>query len=65
MFHRGIDVDDQVDVVDVDTPCGNIGGHQNLDRTRAEGREVAVSGWLGEVAVEVNSRNTCVGEGLG
>jgi hypothetical protein len=58
-------VDDQVDVVDVDSTCGNIGCHQYLHCTLAKGCEVAVSGWLGEVAVEVNSRNTCVGEGLG
>jgi hypothetical protein len=60
VFHRRIDVDDQVDVVDVDSACGNIGCHQNLHCTLAKCREVAVSGWLGEVSVEVNRRNPCV-----
>jgi hypothetical protein len=58
-------VNDQVDVVDMDATSGDIGGDQNLDRTLAKGRKVAVSSWLGQVSVEVHSGNTSVSEGLG
>jgi hypothetical protein len=65
VFHWGVDVNDQVDVVDVDATSGDVGGNQNLHRTLAKGRKVAVSSGLGQVSVEVHSRNTSVGEGLG
>ncbi len=57
-------MDDQVDVVDMDTACSHVRGNQDLHRTLAKGREVAVPSWLGQVSMEVNSRNTGVGQGL-
>jgi hypothetical protein len=65
VFHWGVDVNDQVNVVDVDTTSGNVGGNQNLHCTLAKGRKVAVSSWLGQVSMEVHSGNTSVSEGLG
>jgi hypothetical protein len=65
VFHWGVDVNDQVDVVDVDATSSNIGCHQYLHGTLAKRSEVAVSGWLGEVSMEVNGGDSRVCEGLG
>jgi hypothetical protein len=65
VFHRRIHVDNQVDVVDVDATSSNIGCHQYLHGTLAKRSEVAVSGWLGEVSMEVNGGDSRVCEGLG
>ena len=49
-----IDVDDQFDVVDVHAARGDVGGHQHACLAGGERREVAVTGGLRKVAVQVD-----------
>src|SRR6478735_11463441 len=60
-----VHVDDQFDVVHVHTAGGDVGGHQDADVAVGELGEVAVTGILREVAVQVHSGDAGVGQGLG
>ena len=51
---RRIAVDDQFDVIDVDAPRGDVGGDQNPGRPADEGGQVAVTGRLRQVPVQVH-----------
>ncbi|HVE19191.1 MAG TPA: hypothetical protein VNB52_08900, partial [Ilumatobacteraceae bacterium] len=52
-----IDVDDQRDVVDVDTAGGDVGSHQHADLAAGEVGQVALADALREVAVQFHSRD--------
>src|SRR6478752_2200070 len=60
-----IHVDDQLDVVDVDAAGRNVGGHQDADVAGGELGQVAVTGVVREVAVQVDGGDAGVGQGLG
>jgi hypothetical protein len=51
---RGIDVHDEFDVVDVNTPSRDVRCNQNQDIAGGELGEVAVAGRLGEIAVQID-----------
>ena len=51
---RGIDVHDEFDVVDVNTPSRDVRGDQNQDIAGSELGKVAVAGRLGEIAVQID-----------
>ncbi len=59
-----VNVDDEFDVVDVHAAGGDIRGDEHLDVTGAERGQVAVTGHLGQVAVQVDRGDARVGEGL-
>jgi hypothetical protein len=56
---RGIGVDDQGDIVHVNSSSSDIGGDECNCTTIGEGCEVLHPGWLGQIAVHLNSRNSC------
>jgi hypothetical protein len=58
-------VDDQLDVVDVDAPRGDVGGREHPHLTAAERGEVALACVLRQVAVEVDGGDPGRGELLG
>ncbi len=58
MLGGRVDVHDQLDVVDVDTARGDVGGHQDPDLTTGEGGQVPLTRVLGQVAVKVDRRDT-------
>ena len=51
---RRVDVHDQLDLVDVHTAGGDVGGDQHACRAGAERGEVTVARGLRQVAVQVN-----------
>ena len=65
MLRGRIHVDDQFDVVDVDAAGGDVGGDQDADLAGGELGQVAVTGVLREVAVQVDGGDAGVGQGLG
>src|SRR5690606_20787573 len=69
VLHRRVDVDDEVDVVDVHATSGDIGRYQHADAAVCgvgrECAEVALTGVLRQVAVQVDRRDPCGGEHLG
>ncbi len=48
-----IDVDNVLDVLDVQSSSGDVGGHQNIGVAHSELVEGVVSGTLGHIAVEL------------
>ena len=57
-----IDVDDEFDVVDVHAAGGDVGGDQNACLAGGERGEVAVTGGLRQVAVQVDGGDAGLGE---
>ncbi len=57
VFHGRIGVNDESHVVDVDAARGDVRGDQHPGRTIREGREVAGTGVLGQVAVQLDRRH--------
>ena len=62
---RGIDVDDQGDVVDVDAASGDVGRDQHADFAAAEVGEVALASALRQVAVQFDCGDACGAQLLG
>jgi len=60
-----IDMDHQLDIINVNAAGCDIGGDQNHDITGCKFREVAVTGRLREIPVQINGRNSRLGELLG
>ena len=60
-----IDMHYQLHIIDVDAAGRDIGGDQNHDVTGGKFREVAITGRLREVPVQINGRNSRLGELLG
>ncbi len=60
-----VHVDDQFDVVNVDAAGGDVGSHEDAHFTAGELGEVAVTGVLRQVAVQVDGGDAGVREGLG
>src|SRR4051794_35143006 len=54
----GVDVHDQLDVVDVDTACRHVRRHQHRRPTGGELFEIALTRVLGEVAVQLLCAHT-------
>lgn len=54
VFGRRIDVHNQFHIIDVNAACRDIGGDQNHDVAGGEFREVAVTGRLRQIAVQIN-----------
>src|SRR4029450_12722466 len=57
LLERGVGVYDERNVVDVDTPSGDVGGDERADAPGMEGRQVPRPGALVEVAVQLHSRD--------
>ena len=57
VLDRRVGVDDQADVVDVDAAGGDVRGDQRLRGAAGEGRHVAVTGVLRQVAVQLDRRH--------
>jgi hypothetical protein len=51
-------VNDAVDVVDMDPPCGHVRGHQRADLAGTEGGERPVALSLAPIAVNGRCRHT-------
>ena len=51
---RGVDVDDQRDIVHVDAASGDVGGNEHSDGAVGEGGEIPVPCALRQIAVEVD-----------
>lgn len=49
-----IDMDHQLDLIDVHTPCRDVGRHQHAGLTSGERGEIAVTCGLRQVAVQVD-----------
>src|SRR5699024_7289290 len=62
VLDRRIDVDHQLDLVDVHTTGGHVGGDQHPYPTGGERGQVAVPCVLGQVAVQVDGRDAGRGE---
>ena len=65
MFHGWVDVNDEFDVIYVNSTSCNVRCDENLDVSLTECSEVAVALGLRQVSVQIDCRNTCVGQGLG
>ncbi len=65
MLGGGIDVDYQFDVVNVHATGGDVGSNQHAHVTGGELGEVAVTGILRQVAVQIDGRDTGIGQSLG
>ena len=57
VLHGRVDVHDELDVVDVHTASGDVGGHEHAHAAVTECRKVAVARVLRQVAVQVDGRN--------
>ena len=60
-----VDVHDELDVVDVHTAGGDVGGDEDEGLAGGELREVALAGTLRQVALQVDGRDALAGELLG
>nr|RZI34941.1 hypothetical protein BJQ95_02686 [Cryobacterium sp. SO1] len=60
-----VHVDDELDVVDVHATGGDVGGDEHLHIAGAERGEVAVTGHLGQVAVQVDGGDAGIRQRLG
>ena len=58
MHHEG-------DIVDMDAAGRDVRGHEDLDGSGAEGRHISLAGILREIALEVDRRDSGLGQGAG
>jgi len=57
VFGRWIDVNDESDVIDVNSTSGDVGGHHHEYLTGCEGFEILGADVLRQVAVQVDARD--------
>jgi hypothetical protein len=62
VLRRRVDMHHQTDVINVDAPCGDVGGHENPGPSIAERGQVAGPSCLGEIAVQLHGGDTASGE---